>query len=131
MYYTAEVIRYLTTMINDPRSIDFGIDKLYSIALWQIVEEGYQKITLNVQQEFISLTGRDDGYEEELESGITTLNDGNLSVNIRSSANSKSSIIGRLEPGMRALVLEKNEASDWIHINLKGIVTWVFLKPLN
>jgi uncharacterized protein YgiM (DUF1202 family) len=131
MYYTAEVIRYLTTMINDPRSIDFEIDKLYSIALWQIVEEGYQKITLNVQQEFISLTGRDDGYEEELESGITTLNDGNLSVNIRSSANSKSSIIGRLEPGMRALVLEKNEASDWIHVNLKGIVGWVFLKPLN
>jgi hypothetical protein len=130
MYYTGEVIRYLTARINDPRSSDLIIDQQNSIALWQIVEEEYQKIALTVQQEFIPLTGRIDGFEEELKTGITALNDGNLSVNIRSSANIKSSIIGRLEPGRRALVLERNEAGDWIQINLKGIIGWVYFETV-
>lgn len=130
MYYTGEVIRYLTERMNNPRSSDFRIDQQNSLALWQIVDEEYQKIALTVQQEFIPLTGRDDGYDEELESGIAAENDGNISVNIRSSTSLTSSIVGRMEPGMRALVLGKNEAGDWIYINLKGIVGWVYIETV-
>ena len=130
MYYTGEVIRYLTERMNNPRSSDYKTDQQNSQALWQIVDEEYQKLALTIPQEFIPLTGRDDSYDEELESGITAENDGNQSVNIRSSARINSSIVGRLEPGMRALVVGKNEEGDWIHINLKGIVGWVYIETV-
>jgi hypothetical protein len=35
-----------------------------------------------------------------------------------------------LEPGLRALVLEKNEVVDRIHINLKGFAGWVYFETV-
>jgi len=127
MYYTGEVIRYLTERMNNPRSSDYKIGQENTLALWEIVDEEYQKLALTVQPMFIPLTGQVQDFDKELETGITAINDGSQSVNIRSSAALNSSIIGRLEPGMRGLVLGKNEAGDWIQINLKGIIGWVFI----
>jgi len=127
MNYTGEVISYLTARMNNPLSNDYKIGQQNTLVLWQIIDEEYQKLAITVQPYFIPLTGQVDNFDEELEAGINALNDGNLSVNIRSSAKLNSSIIGRLEPRMRALVMGKNKAGDWIYINLKGLIGWVFI----
>ena len=130
MNYTGEVIRYLTERLNNPYSNDYRISQQNSLAFWQIVDEEYQKLALTIPQGFIPLTGLIKNYDEGLETRITAENDGKQSVNIRLSGNLNSGIIGQLEPGMHGLVLGKNETGDWIRINLKGIIGWVYIETI-
>jgi hypothetical protein len=125
--YTGMVIRYLSSRMNDPRSDDYKVDQKNSQNLWMAVEAEYEKAVLTVQAEFIPLTGRDDTFNLPSYTGIMAVNDGEQSVNIRSDGNLNSSVIGRLEPGMQALVVGKNKESDWIRVNLMGLYGWVYI----
>ncbi len=125
--YTAMVIRYLSSRMNDPRSDEYKVDQQNSQTLWSAVESEYEKAILTVQEEFIPLTGKDKAFQEPEYTGIIAENDGFTSANVRSDADINSPVIGRLEPGMQALVIGKNKDSNWIRINLAGLHGWVYI----
>ena len=58
-------------------------------------------------------------------SGIFVSTSGTQAVNVRENPDIDANIVGRLEPGMQSIGLSRTEASDWVLINLEGIVGWV------
>lgn len=130
MDYTSVVIRYLSSRMNDPRSDEYEVDQLNSQTLWQVVEKEYEQAVLSARLEFQALSSIESAFQQAAETGIIAMNDGSKSVNIRAEADLDSPIVGRLEPGMQALVLGKNETSDWVRVNLSGIYGWVFIETV-
>ena len=129
--YTAVVIRYLSSRMNDSKSDDYEIDQQNSQTLWQVVELEYEKAILDARLDFQTLTSSDSAFAQAAEIGVMARNDGTRSVNVRAQADLDASIVGSLEPGMQALVIARNEAGDWVRINLMGIYGWVFTKTID
>jgi len=126
--YSAIVIRYLTTRMQDPRSDEYEVDQQNSQTLWQAVEDEYEKAVLTVQMEFIPITGSGDAFDVEITTVVLAINDGTQSVNIRSGDDLDSLIVGRLEPGMQARVVGKNQSGEWLRINLSTVNGWVYVE---
>lgn len=126
--YSAVVIRYLTSRMQDPRSDEYKVDQQNSQTLWQAVEDEYEKAVLTVEMEFIPITGSTDAFDIEITSVVLAINDGSQSVNIRTGDGLDYAIVGRLEPGMQARVVGKNQAEEWLRINLPTVNGWVYLE---
>lgn len=126
--YSAVVIRYLTARMQDPRSDEYKVDQQNSQTLWQAVEDEYEKAVLTVEMEFIPITGSANAFDVEITTVVLAINDGTQSVNIRTGDNLDSAIVGRLEPGMQARVVGKNQAGEWLRINLLTVSGWVYFE---
>ena len=65
------------------------------------------------------------------ENTIFVANEGTQRVNVRNQPELNADIISVLEPGMQAIGLSRNEAGDWLLINLDGVIGWVFTEMIS
>jgi len=128
--YMNATINYLAFFMGgeSQENIDAGIQN--SQVLWQ-----------GVLNEFSTLLGSAGLIEEEVpdisssvpsptDSGIFITNEGFNGVNVRGLPDLDGEIIASLETGMQAIGIARNEAGDWIQINLDGVIGWVFAETV-
>lgn len=58
------------------------------------------------------------------------INEGTSAVNLRSAPNTDAAVVASLETGASATALGKNEAGDWIQVDLNGTLGWVFAENI-
>jgi len=128
--YMNATINYLAFFMGgeSQENVDAGIQN--SQVLWQVV-----------LSEFSNLLGSAGLIEEEVpdissavpsatDSGIFITNDGFNGINVRALPDLEGEILTSLEPGMQAIGIARNEAGDWVQINLDGVIGWVFAETV-
>ena len=128
--YMNSTINYFVLFMaeEDQETVNSGIQN--SQVLWQVL-----------LGEFSNLLGSAGLIEEEVpdissavpsatDSGIFITNDGFNGINVRALPDLEGEILTSLEPGMQAIGIARNEAGDWVQINLDGVIGWVFAETV-
>lgn len=98
--------------------------------LWQIVLGEVNKILSENDLIEETLPSIDSSDPSATDSGIFITNIEEQGVNVRSQPDLDASIIASFEPGMQAIGLGRDEAGDWVLINLDGIIGWVYAEMI-
>ncbi len=126
--YMISTINYLALFMANPDPIaeDLIANQQNSQVLWQIVLGEFDKLLTSaglVSEEFPEM---DNAALQTTDSGFLVGNDGTQRVNVRNQPDLNADIISQFEPGMLAFGLARNEAGDWLLINLNGVIGWVY-----
>jgi len=126
--YTISVVNYLLIFMNtqDPASEDLAAAIQGSQALWQSVLAEFNTVLTSAGLAPQEIPDLSQGLPETEGTGATVLNEGTSAVNVRSAPNTDAAVVASLETGATAAALGKNETGDWIQIDLKGTLGWVF-----
>ena len=125
--YMNSTINYLVFFMANPDPTDENLiaSQQNGQVLWQVVLEEFNKVLTSaglVSEELpdIGITA-----PQTTDSGVIVGNESTQGVNVRSEPNINAGIISRLEPGMQAIGLARNESGDWLLVNLDGVIGWV------
>lgn len=128
--YTISVVNYLLIFMNtqDPASEDLTAAIQGSQALWQSVLAEFNTVLTSAGLAPQEIPELSEALPETEGPGAMVLNEGTSAVNMRSAPNTDASVVSSLETGVSAIVLGKNEAGDWIQVDLNGTLGWVFVE---
>ncbi|MCD6356920.1 MAG: SH3 domain-containing protein [Anaerolineaceae bacterium] len=128
--YMNSTINYLAFFMGGEvqENVDAGIQN--SQVLWQVVLGEFSKLLSSAGLVNEGLPEINSSMPTMTDSGIYVSNEGTQSVNVRSQPDLNASIIAELEPGMQAIGLARNEAGEWIQVNLDGVIGWVFAETV-
>jgi hypothetical protein len=124
--YMNSTINYLAFFMGGEaqENVDTGIQN--SQVLWQVVLGEFSKLLSSAGLVTEELPDISSSMPSPTDSGIFVSNDGSTGVNVRSQPDLNASIIATIEPAMQAIGLSRTEASDWVLVNLDGVIGWVF-----
>ena len=128
--YMNATINYLAFFMGgeSQENVDAGIQN--SQVLWQVVVSEFSKLLSSAGLIEQALPDISNPVPSVTDSGIFITNEGAQGVNIRGLPNLTSEVLASLEPGMQAIGIARNEAGDWIQINLDGVIGWVFAETV-
>jgi len=123
--YMNATINYLAFFMGgeSQENVDAGIQN--SQVLWQVLLGEFSKVLSTAGLISEELPDISSSVPSPTGSGIFVSTSGTQAVNVRENPDIDANIVGRLEPGMQSIGLSRTEASDWVLINLEGIVGWV------
>jgi len=124
--YMNSTINYLAFFMGgeSKENVDAGIQN--SQVLWQVVLGEFNKVftVAGVISEDLPEIGS--SVPTTTDTGVFISNEGAQGVNVRSQPDLDGVIIASFEPGMQAIGIARNEESDWLLVNLDGIIGWVY-----
>ncbi len=129
--YMNATINYLAFFMGgeSQENVDAGIQN--SQVLWQVVLGEFSKLLGSAGLIEEDLPDIGSTVPSATDSGVFITNDGSQGVNIREQPDLAGEIITSLEPGMQAIGIARDEAADWVQINLDGIIGWVFAETIS
>lgn len=124
--YMNSTINYLAFFMGGEtkENVDAGIQN--SQVLWQVVIGEFSKLLTSAGLVSDELPDIGSTLPSTSENSIFVGNEGTQGVNVRSQPELNAEIVASMEPGMQAIGLSRNEAGDWLQINLDGVTGWVF-----
>lgn len=130
--YTISVVNYLLIFMNtqDPASEDLNAAIQGSQALWQSVLAEFNTVLTSAGLAPQEIPELSEALPETEGTGATVINEGTSAVNLRSAPNTDAAVVASLETGASATALGKNEAGDWIQVDLNGTLGWVFAENI-
>ena len=132
MNYTASVINYMIVFMNvqDPKSEDLANAIQNSQTQWQILTNEFNKVLTiaGVEPQVSPSTSSIEPTPTGV--AVTATNEESQAVNVRVKPDLDSEIVTSIEKGEQAEVLGKNEAGDWLEVDLDGTVGWVFTETV-
>lgn len=126
--YTASVINYLIVFMNiqDPESEDLKNAIQNSQTQWQVLLNEFNKVLSIAGVEPQTIPEASGMVPTPTGSAATATNEGTQKVNVRAKPDLNADVVASMEKGTQAEVIGRNEASDWLQVNLNGITGWVF-----
>jgi hypothetical protein len=102
-----------------------------SNVLWQVVLEEFNKLLSSAGLVSDEMPEIGSTVPSSTDYTIIVANAGTQGVNVRSQPELNAEIVTSMEPGMQAIGYSRNEAGDWLLINLDGVVGWVFTEMVS
>ncbi|NLV53857.1 MAG: SH3 domain-containing protein [Bacteroidales bacterium] len=129
--YTDSVVFYLVFYLNQNITQE-DFDQLVnnSNQKWSLVQSEFNVTLANLGLPISSIPELSEALPETEGTGATVINEGTSAVNLRSAPNTDAAVVASLETGASATALGKNEAGDWIQVDLNGTLGWVFAENI-
>jgi hypothetical protein len=131
--YSISVINFLLIFMNtqDPNSEELATAIQNSQQLWQEVIRNFNSVFTTAGMTPQELPELKPVIPDSEGIGSMLINEGPGTVNVRAEPNLDAEVLATLEAGSQAQVLGKNEAGDWVQINFKGTLGWVFAEEVS
>lgn len=128
--YMNSTINYLAFFMGGEtkENVDAGIQN--SQILWQVVLGEFSKLLTSAGLVSDELPDIGSTFPSTSENTLFVGNEGTQGVNVRSQPELNAEIIASMEPGMQAIDISRNEAGDWLLVNLDGVIGWVFTEVI-